>query len=162
MEDKKSDVLPYEPKSWEDPTKSNVLTEEQKAFVEKNFKQMKEPELYEKLAEYGTQVHRGTYGRYLREVMSKNEDKVFSQKVSEDELNTTIGGFCGTAPNSCDWWAADELDRCTRTQRRYIYKNGFPNCAATVEDGSWCWDNDACYTDAVLYQDMVDCAKAWR
>ena len=35
MEEKKNDVLTCEPKSWEDPTKSNELTEEQKAFVKK-------------------------------------------------------------------------------------------------------------------------------
>ena len=40
--------------------------------------------------------------------------------------------------------------------------NGFPNCAATVEDGSWCSTNDACYDVAIDYKGMRDCAKAWR
>jgi len=33
MDEMNNDVLPYEPKPYEDPTKSNVLTEEQKAYM---------------------------------------------------------------------------------------------------------------------------------
>ena len=41
------------------------------------------------------------------------------------------------------------------------------NCAATVEDGSWCWSNDACDDYSVDYQGMhiyliSDCHKAWE
>ena len=128
----------------------------------KSLKQMKEPELYEKLAEFGPQVHRGTYGKYLREVMSKTEDKVFSQKVSEDELNSISAGFCGDSSGGCSWWAYDQHEHCTEVYHRHIYEGEFPNCAATVEDGSWCGSNDACYGDEVIYVDMEHCGKAWE
>ena len=39
--------------------------------------------------------------------------------------------------------------------------NGFPFCAATAVDGSWCDLNDACCTSDVVYQDMRECHKAW-
>ena len=44
-----------------------------------------------------------------------------------------------------------------------MYGGGsFPNCAATVEDGSWCKRNDACHDKAVDYRGMGSCKKAWR
>ena len=123
---------------------------------------MRESEQYEKLSEYGPQVHRGTYGRYVRDLGSETEDSVFLQKVSEDELNSISAGFCGDTSGGCDWWAQDQHAHCIESFKRNIYEGGFPNCAATVEDGSWCGDNDACYTDAVIYQDMKHCGKAWE
>ena len=71
----------------------------------KTFRQLREAEQYEKLSEYGPQVHRETYGRCVRDLGSKVEQRVFSQELSEAELKNTGDGFCGNAPNSCFWWA---------------------------------------------------------
>ena len=162
MDDMNNDVLPYEPKPYENPTKSNVLTEEQKAYIEEKFKKLKEPELYEKLAEFGQQVHRGTFGRYLRELSSKTEEEVLSQKLSVDELVSVNAGFCGMNGDSCYSEAEYKVNHCIENYARYIYEGGFPNCAATVGDGSWCTSNDACYWDAVMYIGMESCSKAWE
>ena len=38
-------------------------------------------------------------------------------------------------------------------------------CAASVEDGSWCWSNDWCYVEDVTYKHMIGycsrCAKSY-
>ncbi|MBR5110683.1 MAG: hypothetical protein IK099_10845 [Clostridia bacterium] len=36
------------------------------------------------------------------------------------------------------------------------------NCAVTVEDGSHCGTNDACYNREVVYFGMMDCEMAWK
>ena len=83
--------------------------------------------------------------------MAEKENEVFAQEVSPDELDNVAGG------------KDSDTNNCTRTHKRDIYGgNGFANCAATVGDGSWCGTNDACYSDAVDYQNMFDCSKAWR
>ncbi len=57
----------------------------------------------------------------------------------------------------------DDRNNCVNHDYRNIYGgNGFPNCAATVEDGSHCGTNDACYNNTVDYRGLTDCAKAWR
>lgn len=45
-----------------------------------------------------------------------------------------------------------------------MYGGGsFPNCAATVEAGSNCRDNDGCYTYTVRYEGMTtDCGRTWK
>lgn len=60
-------------------------------------------------------------------------------------------------------------DNCVVQQKRDIYGGGgFPNCAATVGDGSRCVSNDACVTGAVNYEgfrggcSVIDCKYAWR
>jgi hypothetical protein len=76
---------------------------------------------------------------------------------------------------SIDDWAGKEYDEtdyadpsetdlndCQKAYYRDIYKGGFPNCVATVEDGSWCGSNDACLSLQVRYTGMHDCTKAWR
>ena len=81
-----------------------------------------------------------------------NKEQVFKQEVSDDELEAVAGG-------------KGSGGECNRNQARDIYKGGFPNCAATVEEGSWCSSNDACITDAVRYwemKNMVECNKAHR
>ena len=91
--------------------------------------------------------------------MSENEkakeNEVFDQHLSLDDLDAAAGGsFFQTADR--------DSENCTETEHRPIYGGkGFPNCAATVEDGSWCGTNDACRVDAIVYRDMGSCAKAW-
>ena len=94
-----------------------------------------------------------------------NEEAVFAQKVSDEELESINGGYCGMNGGDACQQAQYEYNHnhCTDCQIRHIYEGGFANCAATVEDGSWCNLNDACYTyNAIKYQGMTDCHKAWR
>ena len=89
--------------------------------------------------------------------------EVLEQEISADELDAVAGG---------SWWASEkdaDQNNCIQNHERYIYGgNGFPNCAATVEDGSHCGTNDACYSDAVEYHgfkggcSVIDCKKAWE
>lgn len=97
----------------------------------------------------------------------RREDEVFGQALSVEDLDAASGGAA----------TAEELDQarednCVQIDYRLIYGGGgFPNCAATVEDGSMCHRNDACYSNAVRYADVSRwndfakddlCAKAWR
>ena len=92
--------------------------------------------------------------------MSENEkardNEVFAQSVSLDDLDAVSGG---------NFLHDEDYDsgNCIQTSFRHIRRgNGFPNCAATVEDGSWCDYNDACHIDSIRYTGMKDCNKAWR
>lgn len=99
------------------------------------------------------------------------EEEVFDQELSLDELDAAAGG--GDADGLAEFFDAlgkvlsggkkdADTNNCTHHDYRQIYGGGgFPNCA-TVEDGSRCERNDACYSTAVDYQGMTDCAKAWR
>ena len=89
----------------------------------------------------------------------ENDPKVkdiLDQEIALDDLNAVAGGASSGSAN------------CSISLYRDIYGGrGFPNCAATVEDGSWCGSNDACKADAVIYEHMencfgIDCSKAWR
>ena len=91
-----------------------------------------------------------------------NEEMVFAQELSDDELETVSGGLCGLNGKDCDSMAEWESHHCINIYKRDIYEGAFPNCAATVEDGSICWDNDACSVAQVKYTGMKDCSKAWR
>jgi len=93
------------------------------------------------------------------------EAEVFDQKLSMDELDAAAGGKYSYVGQVL--WGNGEPDadpnNCTEDHKRPMYGGGgFPNCAATVEDGSHCATNDACYSGAVSYQGLNDCAKAWR
>lgn len=83
-----------------------------------------------------------------------NEEAVFAQKVSDEELESINGGK-GGQNNSTNYY-------CNAQWFRRIYEGGFANCAATVNDGSWCWSNDACWDLSIVYKGMTDCRKAWR
>ncbi len=84
----------------------------------------------------------------------KNEEEVFLQSADDDELNGVAGG--GKEPS-------EQGDSCIESHFRDIYGgSGFPNCAASVEDGSFCDTNDACYRLAVEYLGRKSCPKAWE
>lgn len=95
--------------------------------------------------------------------MSEQEKKILSQELSGEDLAEVSGG-----------WDVYN-DDCKNNHNRQMYMKTefigegvshsvpyFPNCAATVEDGSWCWSNDACLEEAVVYVGMNSCTKAWR
>lgn len=95
--------------------------------------------------------------------MSDQEKKVFSQELNRDDLKAATGG-------THDYWkcADPQTSNCISEQYRKMYGGkGFPNCAATVEDGSDCGNNDACFKYSVIYSGMdkcnfADCHRSWR
>ncbi len=73
---------------------------------------------------------------------------------------------------ACGEWD-DQFQYCTENHYRRIYPRdgsdaGFPDCAASVEEGSHCGTNDACGQSAVVYTGfrvdclMLNCTKAWK
>lgn len=145
----------------ENNTILQVLNEKQRIFLEENIGKLKELELYTKLRELGSDLKEEDFFKCLKEIAMEKETRVFSQIASEEELASINGGLCGFNGKACDN-LADE--RCTGLYNRNIYEGGFPNCAATVEDGSWCDSSDACYLDQVVYKGMKSwtCLKAWE
>lgn len=124
------------------------LTQEQKAILTEALKNpSSDKELFEKLGG----VEEDRFAQYLKAVAAEKEDKVLAQPLSPEELEAVSGGD-----------RDDDLTNCVRYSERNIYLGGFPNCAATVEDGSWCDTNDACYHSMVGYYIMTECNKAWR
>lgn len=97
----------------------------------------------------------------MSEEMKKKEDAIFAQTINEEELENVVGGNKRKKDPSTP-------DNCSNEWQRDIYGgDGFPNCGATVEDGSWCDSNDACNDLAVVYYNIdlcyvSDCHKAWR
>ena len=124
------------------------LTEEQKAALSKALeKPISDRELFEKLGG----VDEGKLAQYLKAVAAKKEDEVLAQELSPEELAAVAGGG-----------DPSDVNCTTQVYGRNIYYGGFPNCAATVEDGSWCGQNDACINISVIYKFMSHCGKAWR
>ena len=108
-------------------------------------------------------VTKGTIERWKREyrkelALNEQSGAILEQEVSLDELEATAGGRDGHLIQF-----DDDRNNCMRTYSRQIYGgSGFANCAAVVEDDSWCDTNDACYHESVKYEGMNDCARAWR
>ncbi len=129
------------------------LTEEQKAFLTEALNgPINEKELFEKLG-----VDEDKFAEFMKAVAAQAEDAVLGQELSTDEMEEAAGGgYCRGGANEASTW------NCVQIVRRYIYAHKFPNCAATVEDGSLCSSNDACYQAAVDYIDLKDCSKAWK
>ena len=124
------------------------LTEEQKAVLTEALeKQIGDRELFEKLGD----VDEGRLAQYLKAVAAEKENEVLVQELSLEELASVAGGG-----------DPSDVNCTTHVYGRNIYYGGFPNCAATVEDGSWCGQNDACYNISVIYKFMADCSKAWK
>lgn len=99
------------------------------------------------------------------------EEEILAKPVDKEELKQVSGGWGENwgdggyfRPDGCGSTFAKDTDEnnCTYQWKRNIYSPAFPNCAATVGDGSWCGDNDACFSGAVSYQGMKDCSKAWK
>ena len=92
------------------------------------------------------------------------EAEVFDQKLSVEDLDAAAGG--GSDCKDVSVCGAASEANCVKILNRDIRGGGgFPNCAATVEDGSWCGHNDACYNLAVKYHNFKSgswCSKAWE
>ncbi len=123
------------------------LTDKQKMILEDaRNNPIPEKELFEKLG-----VPSDAFGTFMKE--ASDRDYVLRQELSSEELAGVGGGWC---ENITD-------DACSRSHFHNIYEPGpFPDCHATVEDGSWCWNSDACYSDAIEYVGMKKCKKAWK
>jgi len=99
----------------------------------------------------------------MSEEEKQHEEEVFDQKLELDELSAA-GGY--TDPKDSIWGAYDaDTHNCVQHHHRPLYGpdgNSFPNCAATVEDGSNCMRNDGCRESTVVYDGKVDCWRSWR
>ena len=133
-----------------------ALTEEQKALLlDATEKQIPEKELFEKLG-----VDEKKFAEFLIAASPDREEEILAQEISKEELDNVAGG--GNCPNQAqkDIFGAND---CSSDTTRWIYRRSFPNCAQSVEDGSWCGSNDACFTySSVHYTGMDDCTKAWK
>ena len=123
------------------------LTEEQKAIVTEVLNgPIDEKAFFEKLG-----VDEGKFTEFMQALAAQTEDAVLGQELSADEMEAASGGISIGNKN------------CSSYHKRDIYGGkGFPNCAAGVEDGSWCLDNDACTKYMVCYWHMKECGKAWK
>lgn len=143
------------------------LTGEQKAIVAETLKgSFDEKALFEKLG-----VDEGTFAAFMQALAAQTEDAVLGQELSVDEMEAAAGGNACPQGQNVVTSPVNDGNRCSLTQqancyheeKRSIYNGGFPNCAATVENGSWCSTNDACHTsNAIRYAGMKDCTKAWK
>ena len=101
--------------------------------------------------------------------MSELEKEILSQDISDEELSEVSGGV------DRDYWDRIHNEDCQGNNERQMHLKAehgdagtwwyvpyFPNCAATVEENSWCASNDACYLSAVVYIGMNKCSKAWE
>ena len=133
------------------------LTEEQRSTLNRALeKPIDGDELLKKLGNLDS----GKLAEFLKAVAAEREEAVLGQELSPDEMEAMTGGIAGVRDGAdCDH---PQSINCYSWETRYIYEKSFPNCAATVEDGSFCDTNDACYTVAVTYVGKKDCAKAWR
>ena len=100
----------------------------------------------------------------MSEEEKKQEEQVFNQKLSSEDLEATVGGsmYCGETSYCGD---SRISIGCSDANRRPMYGpdgNQFPFCAATVEEGSMCFTNDGCRHDAVIYNGMRSCDRAHR
>ena len=133
------------------------LTPEQKAMLAEA---LEKPINEKKLLEILDGVDERKFAEFMQAVAALREETVLGQELSPDEIEATSGGIRADSDGyNC---AYTQAMNCVFSDRRYIYQGGFPNCAATVEDGSHCGRNDACYDASVAYLDLNDCAKAWR
>ena len=99
----------------------------------------------------------------------KKEQDILNQELSEDEMDTVAGGTdkCADGKFGGCFMGLGRRHSCDSEiyikYGRPLYRpDGSLNCAATVEDGSWCGSNDACYDAEAVYLGMTDCRKAWK
>ncbi len=122
------------------------LTSEQKdTLKEVTDRPFDERKLFEKLG-----IEESRFAAFMNAL---REEAVFSRELSESDLVASAGGARKDEP-----WN----DTCRSAVKWYIYDTNFPDCNATVESGSWCGSNDACYSSAIVYPDMKSCGRSWE
>ena len=104
----------------------------------------------------------GTVRKFLKELYGYEEEDVFSQEVSNEELAEVSGGATWEETPCVNNVNRALYKNCTESHIRMIDIPSFPNCAGTVEDGSWCYESDACFESAITYVGMHHCTKAWK
>ena len=114
----------------------------------------------------------GNGSRDMAEDLAREEMDVLDQEISMEELNAVAGGHGAFIPRSESNCGSAKVEyvsnfsyTCMYSHKRHFTEPNSgrkPNCAATVESNSWCSENDACYDDAINYQGMDHCAKAWE
>ncbi|MBR3016273.1 MAG: hypothetical protein IKH57_04215 [Clostridia bacterium] len=97
----------------------------------------------------------------------KREQEIMNQELSQDEMDTVAGGGYDIEYRDlgCQFAGAYvhcKADNALKNGRELYRPDKTVNCANTVEDGSHCDTNDACYDDKVVYLGMEDCHKAWK
>jgi len=100
----------------------------------------------------------------MSEEEKKQEEQVFNQKLSAEDLDAAAGGFMDCGETSYCGDSRISIG-CSDANRRPMYGpdgNQFPFCAATVEEGSCCWSNDGCKYTSVVYEGMRSCDRAHR
>ena len=149
----------------------STLNEEQQQFLKENIGKLNEQELMEKLSVLGPKLDMTAFGNCIKDMTARIRAEVFKQELSEEELEMAAGGgldicskvmrlaLCGMNGGGGDLPADYQCRNC---YSRDIYRDGFPNCSATVEDGSWCSSNDACFFSSTYYENMQECHKAWK
>ena len=72
--------------------------------------------------------------------MSEQEKKILGQELSEEDFAEVAGGKWDFDHDEC----TNNHERQMHLRKEYVgpgawhFAPYFPNCAATVEDGSWC------------------------
>ena len=92
---------------------------------------------------------------------------ILENDLNDKELKEASAGANNDGTHRCQVAMQCSYDensnKCVVAVFRWINDPDFPNCAATVQDGSHCMDNDACFgINAVKYRGMHDCSKAWE
>lgn len=129
------------------------VADDQKALLAEALNgSINEKALFEKLG-----VDEGKFAEFMKVLAGDIEEQVLGQELSPDEMEAIAGGYKDGI--DCD---SSSSANCKNWNIRNIYEGGFPNCASTVEDGSWCGENDACWASAVAYKKMKDCNRAWK
>lgn len=123
-----------------------LIPEQESALRRKLTGPVSEKELFEALG-----VSESDFEKFMNTL---REEAVFQQALSEEELALASGGVKKNPKNT---W-----DICQATVLWRIDDPSFPSCNATVEDGSWCISSDACYSNAITYENMKSCSRAWQ
>lgn len=89
-----------------------------------------------------------------------NKEEILGKKLNKKELKKVSGGSCGKESGECI--GKHKRNIYCKNSFRQSFIGNFPNCAKSVEEDSWCNKNDACFSLAVKYEDMLVCKKAWR
>ncbi len=111
--------------------------------------EINEPELSKKLG-----MDEEHFAKLMRSLRAFREENVFRQEVSDAELIAVSGGEHKDPTYT--------RDICEKTNMWRIDDPSFPSCNSTVEDGSWCYENDACWGDSIVYVNMKKCRRAWE